>query len=47
MKVESISSKTGKLTAKTLGAIKAAPKKTGNKSKAIKDAFVSGYQTGK
>lgn len=47
MKVENISSKTGKLTAKTLGAIKAAPKKTGNKSKAIKDAFVSGYQTGK
>jgi hypothetical protein len=47
MKVENISTKTGKLTAKTLGAIKAAPKKTGNKTKNIKDAFVSGYQTGK
>lgn len=47
MKVENISAKTGKITAKTLGAIKAAPKKTGNKSKAIKEAFVSGYQTGK
>ena len=47
MKVESISAKTGKLTAKTLGAIKAAPKKTGNKTKSVKEAFVSGYQTGK
>lgn len=47
MKVENISTKTGKLTAKTLGAIKAAPKKTGNKTKSIKDAFVSGYQNGK
>lgn len=47
MKVENISTKTGRLTAKTLGAIKAAPKKTGNKTKAVKDAFVAGYQTGK
>ena len=47
MKVEKISAKTGKLTAKTLGALKAAPKKTGHKTKNIKDAFVSGYQTGK
>lgn len=47
MKVENISAKTGKLTAKTLGAIKATPKKTGDKSKAIKNAFVSGYQNGK
>ena len=47
MKVEKISAKTGKLTAKTLGAIKAAPKKTGDKTKAVKEAFVSGYQTGK
>lgn len=47
MKIENISVKTGKLTAKTLGAIKSAPKKTGNKSKAIKEAFVAGYQTGK
>lgn len=47
MKIENISVKTGKLTAKTLGAVKAAPKKTGNKTKSIKDAFVNGYQAGK
>lgn len=44
MKLESISKNTGKVTAKTLGAIKSAPKKTGNKTKSIKSAFVSGYQ---
>jgi len=47
MKVENISAKTGRLTAKTLDAIKKAPKKTGDKTKSIKDAFVNGYQTGK
>ena len=47
MKVENFSIKTGKLTAKTLGAIKATPKKTTSKTKAIKEAFVVGYQTGK
>lgn len=45
MKLESISKKTGKITAKTLGAIKSAPKATGNKTKSIKDAFVSGYKS--
>lgn len=44
MKLESISKKTGKLTAKTLDAVKSAPVKTGNKTKAVKDAFVSGYK---
>lgn len=47
MKVENLSAKTGRLTAKTLGAIKQAPKKTGRKTKAIKNAFVSGYQSSK
>ena len=47
MKVEKFSAKTGKFTAKTLDAIKKAPKKTGDKTKSIKDAFINGYQTGK
>lgn len=44
MKLESLSKNTGKVTAKTLGAIKSAPKKTGNKTKSIRSAFVAGYQ---
>lgn len=47
MKVENISASTGRLTAKTLGALKSAPKKTSDKTKAIKQAFLNGYQTGK
>lgn len=44
MKIEKITEKTGKLTALTLGAIKSTPSKTANKSKSLKDAFVSGYR---
>jgi hypothetical protein len=47
MKVEKLSAKTGRITAKTLATIKAAPKKTANKTGSIKNAFVSGYRNGK
>lgn len=47
MNIESISKKTGAITAKTLSGIVAAPGKTANKSKRIKDAFLAGYDSSK
>lgn len=44
MNIEAITEKTGKLTALTLGTIKSTPRKTAEKSKSLKDAFVSGYK---
>ncbi|MFN7318209.1 MAG: hypothetical protein ACK5S6_01755 [bacterium] len=46
MKIEKITEKTGKITALTLEAIKSTPRKTADKSKSLKDAFVSGYREG-
>lgn len=43
MNIEKISKKTGAITAKTLSSIIAAPNKSVNKSKQIKDAFMAGY----
>lgn len=45
MNLETISKKTGKLTAKTLSSIVSAPTKSVNKSKQIKDAFMAGYES--
>ena len=45
MNIEAISKKTGKMTAKTLSSIVAAPAKTASKSKRVKDAFVAGYSS--
>lgn len=46
MNIEKITEKTGKITALTLEAIKSTPRKTAEKSKSLKDAFVSGYREG-
>jgi hypothetical protein len=46
MKIEKITEKTGKITALTFEAIKSTPRKTADKSKSLKDAFVSGYRDG-
>lgn len=46
MNTEKITEKTGLMTAKMLKAVKNAPKKTADKGKSLKDAFVEGYREG-
>lgn len=46
MKTEKITEKTGLMTAKMLKAVKTAPKKTADKGKSLKNAFVEGYREG-
>lgn len=46
MKTEKITEKTGLVTAKMLKAVKNAPRKTADKGKSLKDAFVDGYREG-